>query len=287
MNNSEETQNPPAAAAEDTAAKIRLELAQEAARIWEANAGWWDETIGEGNQFHQALVSPSVERLLAIKPGERILDIACGNGNFSRRLAALGGQVVAFDASPTFIERAQARTIENAERIAYRQIDAMDKTQLLSLGEGTYDAAVCNMALMDIADISVLLECTRRLLQPAGRFVFSIMHPCFNSIGSSKVLEEEDQDGTLVTRYAIKVSGYITPMSRKGLGIIGQPQAHYYFHRPLSLLLQQCFKAGLTLTGLEEPVFTSGAKPNRPFSWANYTEIPPALVARLRPEYQL
>ncbi|MBA3531803.1 MAG: hypothetical protein H0T73_07790, partial [Ardenticatenales bacterium] len=56
--------------------------------IWEQNAGYWDDYMGEGNDYHLVLIVPTTERLLAIQPGERVLEIACGNGSFARRLAA-------------------------------------------------------------------------------------------------------------------------------------------------------------------------------------------------------
>jgi cyclopropane fatty-acyl-phospholipid synthase-like methyltransferase len=43
-----------------------------------------------------------VERLLALQPGERVLDVACGNGVMARRLALLGGRVTAVDFSPAW-----------------------------------------------------------------------------------------------------------------------------------------------------------------------------------------
>ena len=69
------------------------ELTSETREFWDQNAAFWDEYIGEGNHFHNQLIRPTVERLLAIKPGEVVLDVACGNGNFSRRLATLGAKV--------------------------------------------------------------------------------------------------------------------------------------------------------------------------------------------------
>lgn len=71
---------------------------------WETNAAWWDAYYKEGNSFHLTLITAATEELLAIRPGETILDIACGNGCFSRRMAALGARVIAFDFSAPFIE---------------------------------------------------------------------------------------------------------------------------------------------------------------------------------------
>lgn len=211
-----------------------------------------------------------------------MLEVACGNGNFARRMAALGARVVACDASPEFIERARARTTENADRIEYHLVDATRRDQLQMLGTRRFDAAVCNMAIMDIPEIEPSLTALSCMLKPDGRFVFSIPHPCFNSLGASKLLEEEDREGELVITQAVKVKAYINPKVSKGLGIVGQPMPHYYFHRPLSVLLGHCFRAGFSVDGLEEPVFGEEASGERPWSWANFKEIPPVLVVRCR-----
>jgi len=257
-------------------------LSRQAHNLWNEIAPFWDDQMGEGNQFQRLLVGPATERMLEVQPGQTVLDIACGNGNFTRRLAALGASVVAFDFSEAFIQRARARTHLHAERIEYRVLDATDPGQLRALGLVRFDAAVCNMAFMDMAAIEPLLGALPALLAPGARFVFSVTHPCFNSVGSSKVAEEEDRAGELVNRFGVKVTGYITPVAQRGLGIIGQPTPQIYFHRPLSVLLNACFDAGFVLDRLEEPVFEGDAQPSRPFSWPNFREIPPVLIARLR-----
>jgi len=259
-------------------------LNRETQQIWDANARFWDARFGEGNNFQRLLIGPATERLLALRPGELVLDAACGNGAFSRRIAELGAQVVAFDFSEQFLELARARTAERpdlAGRIEYHQIDATDRAQLLALGSGRFDAAVCTMAVMDMAEIDPLLSAASQLLKPGGRFVFSVTHPCFSTTTMRKVVEEEDRGGELVTTYAVKISRYISPTTAKGLGMIGQPLPQLYFDRPLSLILGACFAAGFFLDGLEEPVFPEGADANRPFSWENFREIPAVLVARL------
>ena len=252
--------------------------------IWNTNAAFWDERSSNGGLMMQrTLIAPITERLLDLKRDERVLDVACGNGAFARRMAALGAHVVACDFAETFIERAQTRTTKNADRIVYQVVDATDETALLALGKQSFDAAVCTMGLMDMVEIEPLMRALSQLLKPRARFVFSIMHPCFNSTAGMKmVVEEEDRDGELVVMHAIKISQYATPTTHQGLGIIGQPAPQYYFHRPLNVLFNECFRAGFALDALEEPTFSADAKPNRPFSWENYHEIPPVLIARLR-----
>lgn len=257
-------------------------LTQETREIWNQNAVWWDEKMGEGNQFQKVLVGPATERLLELQPNQVILDLACGNGVFSRRLAQLGAYVVACDFSEKFLECAKNRTTELIEHIEYKLIDATNYEQLMSLGLRRFDAAVCNMALMDMTEIDTLVKALSQLLTLGGRCVFSVMHPCFNTNGCKMVVEEEDRDGELRTDYAVKVSNYLRLPPQKGLGIVGQPTPHYYFHRPISFLFNTYFRAGFVLDGMEEPIFDMEANGERPFSWANYKNIPPVLVARMR-----
>ena len=97
------------------------------------------------------------------------------------------------------------------------------------------------------------------------------------------MVAERQQDETgLVTNYFVKVSRYLNPYSFHGVGILGQPELHLYFHRPLCLLLQPFFDSGFALDGMEEPAFGPDAKSSAPLTWANFSDVPPALVARLR-----
>ena len=257
-------------------------LTRETQRIWDQKAEFWDAQMGEGNQHHRVLIGPAAERLLAVQPDELVLDVACGNGVFARRLAELGARVVATDFSQRFLERAAARTVEHRDRIEYRLIDATSEDQLMSLGERRFDAAVCNMALMDMTTIQPLFKALSRLLKERARFVFSVPHPCFNLSGGKMVVEQEDRDGELVTVYAMKVSNYLQPTQERGMGMVGEPEPHYYFHRPLHELFSACFQAGFALDGLEEPAFGEEHRNERPFSWANFSGIPPVMVARMR-----
>jgi SAM-dependent methyltransferase len=263
----------------DTAA-----LTQESRAIWNTKAAFWDERMGvEGNAFQRLLVGPATERLLALRAGELVLDVACGNGVMARRLAAGGAWVVACDFSEVFVERARARTApELRERIEYAVADATDEEQLLALGEGRFDAVVCNMAFMDMATLDPLLRAGRRLLKPEGRFVFCLTHPCFNMPSHRKVAEEEDRGGQIVVTYSIKVASYLRPTVEKGGGMPGEPQPHYYFHRSLSGLLAACFGAGFVLDGLEEPAFSEPIQSDLVLNWGHYPDIPPVLACRLR-----
>ena len=226
---------------------------QESQERWEQIATWWDAKVGE----HANLaVRPAVERLLDVRPGERVVEFACGNGALARSLAERGARVVATDFSSEFLRLARERTAARpdlTERIDFRQVDATDEEQLASLGgAGAFDAAVCVMGLMDMPTIDPLMAAVARLIKPGGRFVWTVVHPCFNTRGAAMVVEMQDNGEELVTTHAVKVTRYLTPLTSKGIGILGQPTQHYSFERSLQLLFASGFRVGLAVDGLEE-----------------------------------
>lgn len=247
---------------------------------WQDKASFWDSLMGaEGNLFHQMLVSPTVEKLLQVRPKMSVLDVACGNGTFARRLASLGTQVRAVDFSANLLAHAQQYP---SEGITYGIADATDGAALLALGVGQYDAVVCNMALMDIPTVDPFFRAARQLIRPDGVVIFSIMHPCFNQPTTVMGLEKFDDDGVLAEAYSVKVSRYLDIEAQAGVGAPGEPTPHFYFHRSLSTLLTSAFQAGLVMDGLEEAAFPAGFSSPNALSWVHFQQIPPLLAARLR-----
>ena len=256
-------------------------LNREATRIWDANADFWNARMGEGNDFHKKLIEPSQLRLLSVAPGERVLDVACGNGQFARKLAELGATVVGVDAAEGMVRNARERT-DTAASVEFRVIDATDESALLALGERSFDAAVCTMAIMDIASVGPLARALSRLLKPGGRFVFSVLHPAFNSPKVRMAAEFEDRGGEYVEDFSIRVGRYATAYSAMGRAMRAQPEAQLYFHRSISTLYGLFFGAGFALDGMEEPCFREPGTGSTAVSWANFTDIPPVLVSRMR-----
>jgi len=260
-------------------------LNQEGRALWDRKADFWDALHGEyGNFFHRQLIDPAVERLVKIRKGEKLLDIACGNGVIARRFAALSAQVTAVDFSVALIERAQDRGQKTGTPIDYAVMDVTDEDAMLSLGENQYDAIVCTMAFMDIPDIEPIFRASKRLLTEKGRFVFATAHPAFNSNNPIFECETRDIQGRLVTNHYLKLKEYLDIKPTKGVGAPQEPYPHYYFHRPLSILLGSAFSAGFVLDAMEEPAFLPSDSSNqKEITWGNLWQFPPVLVGRLIP----
>jgi trans-aconitate methyltransferase len=124
-----------------------------------ARQHWSAERYAETAHFVPALGAPVLE-LLAPLPGERILDLGCGDGVLTEKIAAAGATVVAVDAGPDMIAAARARGIDAR---------VMDGHKLVFAGE--FDAVFSNAALHWMRDQEAVLAGVRRALRPRGRFV--------------------------------------------------------------------------------------------------------------------
>lgn len=230
--------------------------------IWEINANRWNEFMGaSGNDWYRELIAPKTIELLKLEPNSRLLDIGCGNGLFARRMSQNGLRVTAFDFSELNIRNAKQYDTHNIE---YHVLDATKKEELISLGYRIYDGAVANMVLMDMPQIEIVFESLKELLINKGVFVFTILHPCFQS-----AYTREDNGDSLI------ITDYINPITSKGTAIPDQPKKQYYFHRPINYYMKLGFKNDFVVEGFEEPVFPKD-------KGDLLSKIPPVLIIKMR-----
>lgn len=108
--------------------------------------------------------------LVDARPGMTILDLACGPGTLTRRLAAMvspGGEVVGVDLAPGMITLARAANISAAR---FEQMDIEN----LAFPDESFDAAVCGHGFQFVADLPGALKEARRVLRPGGRLAASV-----------------------------------------------------------------------------------------------------------------
>jgi SAM-dependent methyltransferase len=120
---------------------------------------WDPERYARNARFVSDLAQPVLD-LLAPKPGERVLDLGCGDGVLSEKLAALGVHVVAVDSSPPQVAAARERGIDA------RVMDGQ------ALGfEQEFDAVFSNAALHWMRESDLVIRGVARALRHGGRFV--------------------------------------------------------------------------------------------------------------------
>lgn len=137
---------------------------------------------------------------LAPKPGESLLDIACGTGTAARYAATLvapGGSVGAIDIDTAMV--ALGRTLEGAGKVDWRVGDA----QALPWDDATFDAVLCAQGYQFFADRLKALGEMRRVMKPGGRLavaVFCGLPYCPGHEAIAGALEKHNVDATGIQR---------------------------------------------------------------------------------------
>ena len=187
------------------------------------------------------LTSPAATALLDLLgpvDGQRALDLACGHGVVARELARRGADVVGIDLSAGLLDRARAIESESPLGIRYEHADASGAATLT--GE-RFDVAACNFGLSDIDDLDGGLATVAHVLAPAGRFVFSILHPCF--AGDGDVFGSWPTDGSYQDEGWWRPTGARSTLRRE----VGAN------HRMVSTYVAALGRAGLIIAAMAEP----------------------------------
>ena len=124
-----------------------------------AASRWSPADYAANAAFVPALGAPVLE-LLNPRPGERILDLGCGDGVLTERIVAAGADVIGIDASSEMVAAARARGLD--VRVADGQ--ALDF-------DNEFDAVFSNAALHWMLDPAAVARGVYRALRPGGRFV--------------------------------------------------------------------------------------------------------------------
>lgn len=136
--------------------------------------------------FVPAIGEPFAREMIeaaALRPGERVLDVACGTGIVTRLAAervAPDGTVAGLDVNPAML--AVARTLVPASRTPVRWYETT--AEAMPLPDASFDVVLCQLGLMFMADKGAALREMRRVLAPGGRALISIPAPTafFNAL---------------------------------------------------------------------------------------------------------
>ena len=212
--------------------------------VWDQAAQWYDALVGlKGSEYQQAVIFPGALQLMQLKKGETVLDLACGQGVFSRYLSQRKMKVTGLDTSEEMIRFAQSRSDSS---IRYKQGDAQDSQALQG---NTFDAVVCLLALQNIESLPPVMHNVKRWLKPGGRFVMVTTHPCFRIPRQTQWGWDEQKK---IQYRRVDLYG-----SESAIPILTPPfaQANSFtvtYHRPLQSYFQALAEAGLCVDGLEE-----------------------------------
>lgn len=137
----------------------------------------WDRAAADYERGWARQLRPAQDRMLAmagLRPGESVLELACGTGLVTFPAAERvgpGGRVVATDISDAMVA---AVTAEAARRGVTNLTAQRADAESFPFPEGSFDAVLCALGLMYVPDPRACLEGALKVLRPGGRFVAAV-----------------------------------------------------------------------------------------------------------------
>ncbi|MFB6146369.1 MAG: class I SAM-dependent methyltransferase [Halobacteriaceae archaeon] len=191
-----------------------------------------------------AVVWPGMESLLPPLSGERVLDAGCGDGTYTRRLAARGADVTAVDGSRALVEQAESRLGDDVD---VRRADLREP--LPSLADGSIDVVFSQLVLDHVEDWRPVFATFERVLAPGGCAVVSVSHP--PSVYAKIAFDEESGD-----TFDLDDPAYFETESWRPQWGPADDATVQKYRRPLEDQTGAAFEAGFVLDGLVEPTPT-------------------------------
>ncbi len=244
--------------------------------VWDQVAAWYDTLVGDlGSDYQRDVIMPGVYKLLELPEKSKVLDLACGQGVFCRYLSEKKLSAHGMDISKELLQRAKKRS---DRLIQYTLADASEADLLK--GE-SFDAVVCLLALQNIEKLDLVFENVSRLLNPGGKFVAVVTHPCFRIPRQTHWGwdEEKRMQYRRIDHYASEIE----------IPIIAPPfsDSDRYtvtYHRPLQTYVQALSKASFWVDMIEEWSSNKVSEPGKRSRAENRArkEIPLFMVFRAR-----
>jgi ubiquinone/menaquinone biosynthesis C-methylase UbiE len=219
---------------------------------WGGVADWYDNHLEKNDDtYHAKVIFPNLLRLLSDVTGKKILDLACGQGVFSRELRARGAFVTGVDIGKELIAIAESKNEsikdKGTHKIVYHAASADD---LYMIKDASIDHVVCVLALQNIENLTKSISEASRILTKNGSFVFVLNHPSFRNprksgwgYSDSEQVQYRRIDAYMSESH-IKID--MTPGSEKS------KKWTVSFHRPLQMYVKTLSKHGFAVTKLEE-----------------------------------
>jgi len=228
---------------------------------WGNVASWYDELLSEDDTYQTKVILPNLTRILDIKKGDKILDLACGQGFFSRAWASAGAEVIGVDISKELIAKAEERNVSGSVEVGpllkqdhvKLHYEVSPSHELSMISSGTINKITIVLALQNIEKIKETLDECRRVLVKGGEFHIVLNHPMFRIPKRSSW----DYDEKARVQYR-RIDGYISDSKEEIIMNPGQvkegekPEKTVSFHRPLQSYFKFLQKSGFTVSRLEE-----------------------------------
>lgn len=218
---------------------------------WDSVASWYDAHLDGQDSFQAKVIAPNLMRMLSLKEGESVLDLACGQGYFARIAQSFGVKVTGVDLSGELISLAK----EKSKDINYIVASAHDT----KLKKESFDKVFTVLAFENIKNIDETLAEIVRVLKKDGSFTLVMLHPAFRIPQHADwgFDTKKDMQYRSVYKYLSEVKIEIEQNPFKG----GKAIKTVTFHRPLQWYTKLFKKHGLVISGMEEWISHKKSQP--------------------------
>lgn len=212
---------------------------------WNDLAEWYDGWVGkDGSKYHNKLAIPTVLDLLQAQPGERILDVGCGQGVLAPHIRSMKAQYTGVDVSEKLLEFAQSH--HTHEKATFLQVNASQVHTHFS--ENSFDAAVFLLSIQDMNPLDQILKSVSKVLTKSGRIIILMTHPAFRIPRQSAWGEETARK----IKYR-RIDRYLTPLDIPRKEYPGKKSGvSISFHRPIYSYINELSALGFTTTKMVE-----------------------------------
>ncbi len=215
---------------------------------WGKVAGWYDDLLEQNaGSFQKEVILPNLMRLMPNIKGQTVLDLACGQGYFSREFANAGAKVIASDISSELIKIAKGK----GGPIEYHTAPADD---ISFMKNESADRATVILAIQNIENAQKVFVEAFRVLKKGGELHLVLNHPSFRIPKASSWGWEEVSPKNKFIQYR-RIDSY---MSERKIEIDMNPGSDknkaitYSFHRPLQWFSKTLGNTGFVISRLEE-----------------------------------
>ncbi|MGI9118049.1 MAG: class I SAM-dependent methyltransferase [Minisyncoccia bacterium] len=251
---------------------------------WNPVASWYDEYLQKSNTLQSEVVLPNLVRMLDIKPGHTILDVACGQGYFTEHFARLGATVYGTDISKELIAIADKNAKKQKLNINYR---ILPSHKIPHISDMRVEIVTVVLAFENIENVSETLNEINRVLVTDGRVLVVLMHPAFRIPQESSwgYDTKRNVQYRTVEKYLSEATYKIDMHpGQKGKKHISTGDITLSFHRSMQWYMKHFAKAGFAITKLEEWIShkESGAGPRKLAEDRARKEIPMFMCVELK-----